>query len=179
MLGLNRWNENNRELFEVSRLQREIDRMFDDFLTPARTLETNEKSSYSPACDVEETDSQYLVSFDMPGVSKDNINIEIVDNILTVSGERKSEKVENKKSQHLVERSYGHFRRSFTLPSTIDADRVEANYHDGVLIIGIPKAESSKARQIKIGEEKPSFFRRITGSNDQPSPKDKGTTKAA
>ena len=170
MFGLNRWND-NRDHYGLSKLQRDIDKMFDDFLTPSRMWNGNDQPTFNPACDVEEDENQYLVSFDVPGISKDDIKIDLMNNVLTVSGERKTEREDKKNSQHLVERSYGQFRRTFALPATVEADKVEANYSDGVLTISIPKSEVAKPRQIKIGDAKPSLFRRLSGMGANESAK--------
>lgn len=92
-------------------------------------------SDFSPACDIEETESSYLINFDLPGVRKD-------------------EREEQERNRRLWERSYGSFTRTFMLPTGIDPDQVEANYEDGVLCISVPKSESTKSRQIRIGEKK-------------------------
>ncbi|MBN8554861.1 MAG: Hsp20/alpha crystallin family protein [Deltaproteobacteria bacterium] len=166
MKNLTRWTNNQDSFWGLSKLQRDIDRMLDDFITPSRLLNQEGEilPAFSPACDIEETDSYYLVSFDVPGISKDNIKIEVVDDVLTVSGEKRTEQEQKKSAQHLIERSYGQFKRSFTLPAHVDADKVEANYQDGVLTISIAKAESAKPRQIKIGEGKTSLFKRLANS---------------
>ncbi len=144
---------------EMSRLQRRIDRMFDDFfsepfvssLVPSRELlPFSEEVGFTPACDVEETDTHYLVSFDLPGVKKDDVKIELHENQLTVSGERKEEK----KGRGSRERYYGSFTRSFTLPSNVNADKAEANYENGVLQIALPKTAASVGKQIPIKEGK-------------------------
>ncbi len=179
MRNLTRWPSNQDSFWGLSRLQRDIDRMFDDFLTPGRLLsqDADVVPTFNPACDIEETDSHYLVSFDVPGISKDNLKIEVVDNMLTVSGEKRTEQEQKKAAQHLIERSYGQFKRSFTLPAHVDADKVEANYQDGVLTVSIAKAESAKPRQIKIGEGKTSLFKRLANSVSSESPQKQETNK--
>jgi HSP20 family protein len=166
MKTLSRWTNNQDSFWGLSKLQRDIDRMFDDFIAPTRFLsqDADVSPTFNPACDVEETDSHYLLSFDVPGISKDNIKIEVVDNLVTVAGEKRIEQEQKRAAQHLIERSYGQFRRSFTLPSHVDTEKIEANYQDGVLTISIAKAESAKPRQIKIGEGKPSLFKRLANS---------------
>lgn len=177
MKNLTRWTNNQDSFWGLSKLQRDIDRMFDNFTNPGLNLDTEVMPTFSPACDVEETDSHYLVSFDVPGIAKENIKIELVDGMLTVTGERRAEQDQKKSSQHLIERSYGQFKRSFSLPAQIDNENVEANYHDGVLTISIAKAESAKPRQIKIGEGKSSFFRRLANSGTNESQQKQETNK--
>lgn len=111
-------------------------------------------SDFSPACDIEETESSYLINFDLPGVRKEDIHIDLRDNQLVLSGERRDEREEQERNRRLWERSYGSFTRTFMLPTGIDPDQVEANYEDGVLCISVPKSESTKSRQIRIGEKK-------------------------
>lgn len=119
-------------------LSKEIDRVFKNDV------------AFSPAVDVEEDESKFTLTFDLPGVSKDDVKIEIHENRLSVSGERRWETKENTKTRHFIERAYGQFARSFTLPATVEADKVNAAYNNGVLTITIPKAEESKPRQVKI-----------------------------
>jgi HSP20 family protein len=152
------WNSTR----EFSPWFQDIDDMMDRLLIPMTTLK-REAQGFNPACDVEETDSHYLMSFDLPGVSKDDVKIEVVENQLTVSGERKSEKKDDKNNRHVAERYYGSFQRVFTLPSTIDATKVEASYRDGVLQVALPKAESAKPQQIKISDGKGGIFSKLIG----------------
>jgi HSP20 family protein len=150
---------------ELSLLQRGIDRIFDDMLIPfSGERSTDSAWKFNPACDVEETDSHYMVSFDLPGISKDDVKIEITDNQMTVSGERKSETRE-KGSRHVLERFHGAFQRSFTLPASVDSEHVEATYNDGVLRIAIPKAEAAKPRRIEVTEGKGGLLGRLLGKD--------------
>lgn len=139
---------------ELSTLQRSIDQLFEDFLSPSENSKQLQQASFSPACDIEETDKQYLITFDVPGVSKNDIKLELNDNQLIVSGEKKYEHKEEKKNRYVMERSYGSFQRSFTLPASVDADKIGASYDNGVLLITVPKTEASKAKQIEISEKK-------------------------
>lgn len=165
--ALDFWNGNSwspaRELWF---LQRGIDRLFDDVMMPFSDSNRDLTSAwrFNPACDVEETESHYIASFDLPGISKDELKIELTDNQLTVSGERKSETKE-KGARHIVERFHGAFQRVFTLPASVDASRVEANYQDGVLRIAIPKAEAAKPRRIQITDGKESLIGRLLGKD--------------
>jgi len=111
-------------------------------------------SKFTPACDVEETEAQYMLSFDLPGVAKENIKIELNGRELSVSGERNEERNEESKTRKFVERSYGSFYRMFTLPSTVGAEQIQANFDNGVLKVAIPKAAASTTKQIPIGDAK-------------------------
>jgi HSP20 family protein len=103
-----------------------------------------------PELDMSETDKAIEVRMDVPGVTAKDIDIQINGNVLTVSGERKEEKEEKGKTFHRIERQYGNFSRSVTLPSTVAESEVAAEYHDGVLAIKLPKSEESKAHKIKV-----------------------------
>lgn len=133
----------------MNHLLRNIDRLFDDLVPSSASRQT---ASFAPACDVEETDTHYLLSFDLPGVRKEDVKIELKDSLLSVAGERSIER--ESRSRHFVERAYGTFFRSFQLPSDADADGVQAEYKDGVLGISIPKAARAKPRQIEIRDWK-------------------------
>ena len=140
--------------YGMSMLPRLFDRWFEDF---GREL------GFTPAVDVDETPTHYIVSCDLPGMHKADINIEVRDSQLVVSGERKEEREEGEKRSHYrAERYYGNFLRVFPLPSGVDSNLIEANYENGVLQIALPKVESAtKPRQIKIDEEKGGFFKRL------------------
>ena len=106
--------------------------------------------SMAPALDLSETDTAIDVRMDLPGIIAKDIDIQVNGNVLTVSGERKEEKEEKGKTFHRVERHYGNFSRSVTLPCTIAESEVAAEYKDGVLTIKLPKTEESKAHKIKV-----------------------------
>ena len=118
------------------------------------TMMDDYNREFLPSVDVEDSGDHFLLSFDLPGMKKDNVKISVQENVLTVSGERKDEREEKTKTKYLSERYYGSFSRSFTLPAGIRAENIEADYRDGVLKINIPKAAASKGREIKIGEGK-------------------------
>jgi HSP20 family protein len=136
----------------LNSLQNEIDRVFDRFF-PSRE-QTQESSSsravWRPQMDLTETDESYRLHLDMPGMSKDELKISYQDNKLVVSGERKSTHTDEDEEFVRVERSFGQFRRSFTLPHTVDADNIDATYENGVLTVTVPKTEKVKPRQIEI-----------------------------
>ncbi len=156
MRNLSLWNDQNvnpwRGLFE---LQRNLERAFE-------TDRRNEEAYFHPLCDVEEDDTHFALSVDLPGVAKKDINIEVHENQLYITGERKNET--NRKN--FSERTYGKFHRVMTLPSNVDATKIEANYEDGVLTIALPKSDAAKPRQIKVGEGKSSFFQKLVGSKE-------------
>jgi HSP20 family protein len=104
-------------------------------------------ADFSPAIDLEEKEGNYLISADLPGIKKEDIRIELNDNMLTISGERTREvKSEGK----YTERSYGKFSRSFSLPGQVSAEKISAQFNDGVLQVTVPKSEGTRSRAIKI-----------------------------
>lgn len=131
-----------------SGLRRDIDRLFDGAMQGADGEQSN--VVWAPRTDISETGDRYVVRIDMPGMSKDAIDIQLHEGTLTVSGERKSEHEEKKENVHRVERTYGRFFRSFSLPQASDAERVEAQLEDGVLTIQVPKPEEVKPRKIEV-----------------------------
>lgn len=141
----------------------EMDRFFDDWgrMTPARAYD---ERSFAPACGVSESDEHYSMSVDLPGMRKEDIKIEMFNNMLTISGERRRESSEKDKKVQRYEKSYGFFKRSFTVPSSIEADKVEARYEDGVLELYLPKAQAAKPRHIEIQSGKSGIFDKLLGS---------------
>jgi HSP20 family protein len=155
---------------EMTRLQRQIDRMFDDFFTawPEQTLtKTLASPSFTPSYEVQDTDTHYVLSFDLPGVKKEDIKIELVGDQLHISGERKEEHEEKSKSRYQMERFYGSFDQTLSLPAGIKPEQIETEYRDGVLKVALPKVEAAKTQQIKIGEGKPGFFQKLLGQKKE------------
>lgn len=107
-------------------------------------------AALSPAVDLGEDEKSYLVSAELPGVRREDVTVELHEDVLTIRGEKKSERDEKKDRSHWIERSYGSFSRSFTLPPNAVADELKASFKDGVLSVEIPKKEAAKARQIAI-----------------------------
>ena len=106
---------------------------------------------WAPRADIVEDEKNYRVVMDLPGVKKEDVNLSLENNVLTISGERKMEREEKKGDHyHLTERAYGRFSRSFTLRNTIDQEKIEAKFEDGELIIELPKVEKALPRKIEI-----------------------------
>ena len=142
----------------------DFDRIVDSFLRPTYASTVN----FQPSCDIKETKDHYLVSFDMPGVKKDDIKIEVQNNQLIISGERRYEaKDESDESTIRHERSYGRFERTFELPTTINPDKIEAHYEDGVLDVALPKGQNAKARTIEVQSGQGGFLSRFVGSKKE------------
>ncbi len=136
---------------DLQNVQREIDRVFDSFFRPSST-EGKESAVWSPRVDLSETEDAYLIHLDVPGMKKEDIEINFQDGTLTISGERRSHEAQEDEQRNYmrVERSFGHFYRSFTLPNTVNADDIQADYQEGVLKVRVPKAEEIKPRRIEI-----------------------------
>ena len=134
---------------------------------PGRLEAGGEQGIFAPAADILETDNHYLLSFDIPGVSRDDLQIEMEGHELRVSGERKREHKEEGEGRYSMEREYGRFERSFALPTRVNTDRVEANYQDGVLRIALTKLEGTKRQKIQIGEARPGWWTRLLESGEE------------
>jgi len=107
-------------------------------------------ADWVPTVDISETDGEYLIKAELPEVSKEDVNVTVEDGVLTLQGERRQEKEEKGKRYHRVERSYGSFVRSFTLPESVDEGAVKAEYKDGVLNLHLPKTEKVKPKAIDV-----------------------------
>lgn len=107
-------------------------------------------TDFVPACNLKENAKEYIIEFDIPGVRKENVKIEIENNRLTVSGERQQKNESKDVKEFFSENFYGSFMRSFQLSSAVDENKVDAHYEDGVLTIKVPKLQSSKAKEVKI-----------------------------
>ncbi|MBT8098939.1 MAG: Hsp20/alpha crystallin family protein [Gammaproteobacteria bacterium] len=105
---------------------------------------------WRPSVDISETDKEYLIKAHLPEVEKDDIELSVENGILTLSGERKYQKEEDSETQHRVESMYGHFARSFTLPSDVDASRIKAKTSKGTLKVHLPKTEVTKPKAVQI-----------------------------
>jgi len=136
---------------DFSVMEQQMNRLFDSFLS-YRTLDDDGvvSSHFVPATDVAEFDDHYLVTVDLPGLKKDDLKITLENNSLTISGEKKFENEEKKDSYHRIERGYGKFERSFTLPKFVKAEKIDANFKDGVLSLSVPKAEEAKQKTIEV-----------------------------
>jgi HSP20 family protein len=134
---------------ELDTLQTDINRVFDTFFGGSTANGATRR--WVPAMDLVETDDQLVLRADLPGLERDDVNIEIKDGVLTVSGERKAEHEETKNGYHRVERAYGGFSRSLSLPRGIDAEQVQADFDKGVLEVRIPKPAERKTHRVQIG----------------------------
>ena len=148
-MNLIRWNPMLSSPVRGARLHDEIDRLFDGvFHGVGQDLER--ATTWAPAADVEETADAFAVRVDLPGLTQKDVKVSLLDDTLTIRGERKIEKESKDRSFHRVERRYGSFERSFTFGIPVQGDAVSATVRDGVLEVHVPKAEQAKVRDIEI-----------------------------
>lgn len=131
-------------------LQNRVNRLFDDMFPQIRQTDDMGLMEWRPVVDTYEKDNAIVVNAELPGVKKEDISIDVKNNILTISGERKHEEKVNEDNFYRSERFYGKFQRSFSLPDNVDADKVDAVYKDGVLEVTIPKTEDSTRKKIEV-----------------------------
>lgn len=143
-----RRNDGYSPVWGLSNLHRDLDGLFETFFSPTGAARAG---AFHPACDFEETPTHFLATFDLGGVKKEDIQVEVKENQLHVFGEKREEKKTTEGKRHLSERSYGSFERWFTFPTAVDSDKVEATFKDGVLDVKVPKSEKAKGRKISIG----------------------------
>jgi HSP20 family protein len=136
--------------FGVDRFHSRINDLFDESFGRSGGSATSTRSIGSPPVDVLESADSYLVRAELPGINKEDFNLEVKDGVLTLSGERKLEAPANGFEYRTVERIAGKFARSFYLPQTVKQDGIQATYRDGILEIHVPKSEHAKARQITV-----------------------------
>jgi HSP20 family protein len=135
---------------ELGTIQSEMNRLFNSFFdTPTHSNGATYRR-WVPAMDLVETEDAFVLSADLPGLSESDVHIEVEDNVLTVSGERKSEHEDRKAGYYRVERSYGTFRRSLALPEGVDPDAVKATFDKGVLEVTVPKPAQQTPRKVQI-----------------------------
>ena len=144
-MTLVRWNPTRQRMMPTVH---EWDRLMNDFFNEG--LEDTELSNWTPAVDIVEDNDAFIVTADLPGLTKKDISINIKENMLTVSGERKSEIKDEKRNYCRTERRDGIFKRSFQLTDQVLADKITANFKDGVLTVNVPKAEEVKPKEIEI-----------------------------
>lgn len=121
-----------------------FDRFFDDFAY---------KNEVMPAFDIFETEKEYLITAEIPGIDVKDIDITLSDGILTIKGEKKKEEESKERNYHCIERHYGSFERRFKIPETVKTDKLDAKYNGGILKLSLPKSGKAKARQIEVKKE--------------------------
>lgn len=137
-------------LRDLLSIQDRMNRLFEQTLSRSRAEEGIAASTWSPAVDIYETPETIVMKAELPGLSREDIEIQIRDNALTLRGERRFAKDAQQENYLRIERAYGAFQRSFTLPATIQQDKIRAVFRDGVLELTLPKAEDAKPKKIAI-----------------------------
>lgn len=141
-------NDPFRELFE---LQRGINQLFgESFGTPREDVALK---AWAPAVDVYEDENSFLIKVELPEINREDVKVSLNENTLSISGERRVENEDKRENYHRVERSYGQFYRSFTLPPNVNGERISAQFKDGVLRLTLPKREEAKPKQIEVNVE--------------------------
>ena len=136
---------------EISTLQERMNRLFSEVARRSPVAEEEIiQGAWIPPVDIFETGDSIVIKAELPGISKEDITLEVKENTLSIKGEKKFEKDVKEESYHRVERSYGAFQRAFALPSTVQQDKVKAKFRDGILEVTLPKAEETKPKQIKV-----------------------------
>jgi HSP20 family protein len=149
-----------RPFMDLGRWERDMERMMDSFFDrrmrpwwPERWLRADEMEISAPAVDLFEEKDDIVVKAELPGIDKDNIEVNVSDHHLTIKGEKKKEEEVKQEDYYRCERSYGSFLRTLELPTDVHADKVKASFRDGVLEVRLPKTEQAKAKEIKIKVE--------------------------
>lgn len=143
-MSLVRW----RPFEDLVSWQDEMNRAFDDAVLRSPRLRT--VRGWFPPVDLMENENEFRLVAELPGMGRDDVKISLTDSVLTLRGEKKTEKEETKHNWHHVERSYGAFERSFQLTSPVDSQKISAKFKDGVLTVVLPKSEESRPRDIQI-----------------------------
>jgi len=141
---MDRWNP----LREMLSMQSRLNRMMGD--TFGRSYDEPDYGHWMPPVDIREEEDCFVIQAELPGFQSKDIDIQFENGVLTLAGERRFEKEDQKQNYHRIERAYGRFTRSFTLPSGVQGDKVSAAYKEGILEVLVPKAEESKPRKITI-----------------------------
>ena len=139
-----------QDLFSV---HSDISRLFDQWYKPARYRAEGETLDWMPVVDILEANERIEIRAEMPGLSEQDVQVSVTDDVLTLRGEKPQESEAEDKKYHRVERSYGRFQRSFTLPANLNSEAIKAKFTDGVLTVSIPKVEEVKPKEIQINVE--------------------------
>ncbi|MCX6566512.1 MAG: Hsp20/alpha crystallin family protein [Candidatus Aminicenantes bacterium] len=131
-------------------LREKMNRLFEDSLAQKGEEKDMFTSNWAPAVDIYETANELVLTAEVPGIDEKDIEIKVEDNTLTLKGERKFEKETKEENFHRIERSYGSFFRAFSLPNSIDSDRIQAEHENGVLRVVMPKRQELKPKTVKI-----------------------------
>lgn len=146
-MNLTKWDP----LSELEAMSSHLNRLFGRPALPgAAGHDMLKMADWTPSVDISETDKEFLIKAEIPGVKKEDVKVTIESGMLTIKGERKMEKEEKGKKFHRVERSYGSFVRSFRIPDGVDESKVKAEFKDGVMNVALPKSEKAKSKALEI-----------------------------
>ena len=135
---------------DLNSLQDRMNRLFEETNRGSRADDPTSTSAWSPAVDIHETAAEIVVQAELPGMDQKDIELNLENNVLTLRGNRQFEKEAKNENYHRIERAYGVFSRSFSIPAVVDEAKIRAEYKNGVLTIALPKTQKAKAKQIKI-----------------------------
>lgn len=148
---LTRWDSTFPAFRGLQSLQTDMNRIFDEFFRGDISVrDPLLMREWTPAVDVIENNDAYILKAELPGMNKEDVKITLENNILTIRGEKKNDTETKEENMHRIERRYGVFERSFTVPGSIIADKIEANYSNGILSLTLPKAEDAKPKMINV-----------------------------
>jgi HSP20 family protein len=152
---------------DLRTLQEEVNRLFSTNLTRAFGDEGIARGAWAPSVDIYENKDQIVLEAELPGMKQEDFDLSIENNVITLRGERRFEKTDETDNYHRVERSYGSFTRSFTLPQTVAAEGAKAEYNNGVLRVTLPKREETKARRIEVAGSEASGSKAIDAKGEK------------
>ncbi len=139
-----------RPMRNLFNFHNQMEKVFSDLFASHDGETDMEETSWMPTVDISETENGFEIRAELPGVSEKDVNVSVTDNLLTIKGEKHQEEETDGKDYHRLERRYGSFQRSFTLPRHIETDAIKAEFKDGVLTLGIPKAAAAKPTEVPI-----------------------------
>ena len=165
MVAITRYRENPTGFFGLQRLNRILDEAFAGLPFPEQGNVIT--STWFAPTDVSEDENSLKIRMELPGVNSEDVRLSLENNVLTIRGEKKQEVEENNERVHRFERTFGMFERTFVLPNTVDPDKIEARYENGVLFVTIPKAERARPREIRVSSSGSGSSQLKTGSRSQ------------
>ena len=139
-----------RPIGNLFNLHNEMGRVFGDLLGSNEAVTNTESSSWVPTVDISETENNYEIHAELPGVLEEDVNVSVTDNLLTIKGDKRQVEKSDDRNIHRIERRYGTFQRSFTLPRQVNSTKIKAGFKDGILTLDIPKSEETKPTEIPI-----------------------------
>jgi HSP20 family protein len=147
IMAVIRWNDPFRDL---AALQDRMNRVFEESMGRRNRDEELFTGTWAPPVDIYETKDRMILKAELPGFAEDQIHLRFEDGVLTMEGERKFEKKSGDENYHRVERSYGKFTRSFSIPTTVDHEKITASFENGILTVELPKREETRPKQIRV-----------------------------